>query len=378
MSAPAIGTFPLKTEPSFDPTDAIAGSGSKGYVQAFNSKDGPSFSDVLDVINPLQHIPLVNTLYRKLTGDSEGGVAEAAGGLLWGGPIGLGFALANLTVEDSTGKGIDDHMIAMVTGDDDSTTAIAKADQPAQPAATVAAAAAPAEAADGDGDTPPMVAFAPPPAVVREAIAAPPKAAKTQVAAAATVSPDLALDGPVRAGDTLYFGGPAASSAKPAVLASAAPAPAAQAVPQSAPKLFAGKQGDTMIFGGDAATSLPAAPDSDAAASNAATPAVTAAAAAPTSLTQTDGRVLKPLPPRNMSLTPRAVLPLPTTGPAAVPGSGGVSQALHPGAQQGDESWFPGAFNAAMDKYQKTLNNNAAATPSDQSTQTAPTGTLLN
>ena len=32
-------------------------------------EDGFDFWDVLDVINPLQHIPFVNTLYREMTGD---------------------------------------------------------------------------------------------------------------------------------------------------------------------------------------------------------------------------------------------------------------------------------------------------------------------
>ena len=35
----------------------------------FFGKDGFTFFDFLDVINPLQHIPVVSTLYRSLTGD---------------------------------------------------------------------------------------------------------------------------------------------------------------------------------------------------------------------------------------------------------------------------------------------------------------------
>ncbi|MGB6086494.1 MAG: hypothetical protein WBF74_07845, partial [Parvibaculum sp.] len=30
------------------------------------------FSDFLDVINPLQHIPIVSSIYRELTGDELG------------------------------------------------------------------------------------------------------------------------------------------------------------------------------------------------------------------------------------------------------------------------------------------------------------------
>ena len=32
------------------------------------------FRDIVDLINPLHHIPLVGTLYRKITGDEMGAV----------------------------------------------------------------------------------------------------------------------------------------------------------------------------------------------------------------------------------------------------------------------------------------------------------------
>lgn len=51
-------------------------------------EDGLTFRDVLDVVNPLQHIPLIGTLYRKLTGDTIDPAMRIAGGALFGGPIG--------------------------------------------------------------------------------------------------------------------------------------------------------------------------------------------------------------------------------------------------------------------------------------------------
>ena len=47
------------------------------------------FTDILAVINPLQHIPVVETLYRRLTGDRISRTARLAGDALYGGPVGL-------------------------------------------------------------------------------------------------------------------------------------------------------------------------------------------------------------------------------------------------------------------------------------------------
>ena len=47
------------------------------------------FSDLMDVINPLQHIPIVSNIYRAITGDSMSATGRVVGGLLFGGPIGF-------------------------------------------------------------------------------------------------------------------------------------------------------------------------------------------------------------------------------------------------------------------------------------------------
>lgn len=53
------------------------------------------FLDALDIVNPLQHIPVVGWLYREFTGDTIKPAAAIAGGALFGGPV--GFASAVLT-----------------------------------------------------------------------------------------------------------------------------------------------------------------------------------------------------------------------------------------------------------------------------------------
>ncbi|WP_419903198.1 hypothetical protein [Kiloniella sp.] len=64
------------------------------------------FLDFLDIINPLQHIPVVSTIYREITGDELKPTARVFGGMLFGGPSGFVSAIANSIVEETTGKDI--------------------------------------------------------------------------------------------------------------------------------------------------------------------------------------------------------------------------------------------------------------------------------
>ena len=80
--------------------------------------DGFNFLDILDVINPLQHIPFVSTLYRALTGDTIAPASRVAGGALFGGPIGAVVSLVNTIVAEWSGKDISDHVVAFFTGGD--------------------------------------------------------------------------------------------------------------------------------------------------------------------------------------------------------------------------------------------------------------------
>lgn len=91
-------------------TDASA-SGEKAGKPLFG-EDGFTFSDFLDIINPLQHIPIVNTVYRAITGDKIDPGSRIAGGGLFGGPIGLAAALVSGMVEESTGKDPGAHVLA--------------------------------------------------------------------------------------------------------------------------------------------------------------------------------------------------------------------------------------------------------------------------
>lgn len=74
-------------------------------------KEGFSFSDFLDIINPLQHIPVVSTVYRALTGDQINPGARLAGGGLYGGPIGLALSVVSGMIEETTGRDPGEHAL---------------------------------------------------------------------------------------------------------------------------------------------------------------------------------------------------------------------------------------------------------------------------
>jgi len=73
---------------------------------AFFGEDGFGFDDFLDLINPLQHIPIVSTLYRDLTGDEISPGARILGGALYGGPVGFAASIGNAAVEQVAGKDV--------------------------------------------------------------------------------------------------------------------------------------------------------------------------------------------------------------------------------------------------------------------------------
>ena len=79
---------------------------------SFFGKDGFTFFDFLDVINPLQHIPVISTLYRSITGDNIDPGSKIAGGTLFGGPLGAALSGLDVAVKHNTGRDIADHTVA--------------------------------------------------------------------------------------------------------------------------------------------------------------------------------------------------------------------------------------------------------------------------
>ena len=121
--------------------------------------DSFSFRDFLDVINPLQHLPVVSTLYRWITGDSIGAVPRMIGDALYGGPIGFVTGLVNAVVKQESGKDVGEQVIALLGGDASTPVADPKtiaANETAQDTATSQA----SDAARSDGAAPDATAAA--------------------------------------------------------------------------------------------------------------------------------------------------------------------------------------------------------------------------
>ena len=73
-----------------------------------------TFSDLLDVINPLEHIPVVSHIYEKETGHQQAEGSQTTGGLLYGGPIGLVLAIADQVMKHTTGNDMTGHLAVAV------------------------------------------------------------------------------------------------------------------------------------------------------------------------------------------------------------------------------------------------------------------------
>lgn len=88
-------------------------------------EDGLTFGDMLDIVNPLQHLPVIGAIYRSITGDEAEPGAKLAGGAIYGGPIGFASAMLNNAIEEHSGDDVLGHMLAMVgLGDESEDTVV--------------------------------------------------------------------------------------------------------------------------------------------------------------------------------------------------------------------------------------------------------------
>jgi len=364
-------------------------------IKAFSEGgDGPTFKDVIDIINPLQHIPVINTIYRHLTGDEEGAVADVGGGALWAGPIGLVGSLVDLAVKAESGKTIGDNILSWLGLDDDDApseatkTAETQAQQQVQQqqAQQTAAATAPLPAiaaqalapqpkrgddrkdGDKDGKSAPAkvgdyLVFG---ATASAAGGSSQPESLLPVQSADATDPD-ASNGPSRQGGYMVFGGAAAQQQQ----TPAAVTVSATSTASSADQSNVGHPGDYMVFGVPVPATPATRPVQIAQATPAAAPApapapapvtvqAPAAAATPAGLSPLPSRTFA-VPERRSQVTPNA-LPMPTTGPAAVPGHVAQTQAMPATMNQDNTNWFAQAMSANLDKYA------AAQKLADQST----------
>lgn len=138
-TASAVNTKPANTAASASAPSSASSSDSSG--PPLWSHGGFSFKDLLDIVNPLQHIPVVGSVYRYLTGDEPSGGARIVGDSIYGGPIGFGVSVVSTAfLTNSKGQDLGERVLADVFGPRDggttlSTPAIA-ANTNANPAAT--------------------------------------------------------------------------------------------------------------------------------------------------------------------------------------------------------------------------------------------------
>lgn len=73
------------------------------------------FGDLIDMINPFHHIPIVSTFYRHITGDEIKPVSRIFGGAVFGGVIGAAGGIINAAVQTETGDDITGNIVRGVT-----------------------------------------------------------------------------------------------------------------------------------------------------------------------------------------------------------------------------------------------------------------------
>lgn len=88
------------------PADQVAG----------DKEDDFGLFDLIDMINPLQHIPVLNYAYRRITGDEIKPISSIIGGALFGGAAGAASGLVSAIVESETGKSVPETVMSFARG----------------------------------------------------------------------------------------------------------------------------------------------------------------------------------------------------------------------------------------------------------------------
>ena len=85
--------------------------------------NGIGFDDLIDMVNPLQHIPGVSQAYRAVTGDTISTGAAMIGGAIFGGFAGVVSSSVGALIEGINGESIASSVAQIVT-DTDSNAAL--------------------------------------------------------------------------------------------------------------------------------------------------------------------------------------------------------------------------------------------------------------
>lgn len=109
-NAPDSGSF--ETAMNYADVEPATGSIPDSESESFG------FGDLIDIVNPLHHIPLVSAVYEGVTGDTIKPAGRIVGGAIFGGIVGAAAGIANVIVEEETGKDMTGNVVAFVTQGD--------------------------------------------------------------------------------------------------------------------------------------------------------------------------------------------------------------------------------------------------------------------
>jgi hypothetical protein len=76
-----------------------------------------TLDDFIDIVNPLQHLPLVSIVYRQITGDEIKPAMRILGDIGYGGPMGFVSSCAQVLFEAIFGDDMAGTAVAMITGE---------------------------------------------------------------------------------------------------------------------------------------------------------------------------------------------------------------------------------------------------------------------
>ena len=110
-----ITSPPIQSGSAFSSNAPVSNASTKqSFLSRIWGEDGFSFGDILDTLNPLQHLPIVSTLYRAFTGDAIAPAPRVLGDALFGGPIGAATGIVNAAIKYLSGKDAGEHMLALL------------------------------------------------------------------------------------------------------------------------------------------------------------------------------------------------------------------------------------------------------------------------
>lgn len=89
-----------------------------------------AFEDLIDFVNPLQHIPIVGDIYRAVTGDKPGALSQLTVGGILGGPLGFVGSAIGVALQTETGKSTGELALSLFDGVGEDSAEFAQADTP--------------------------------------------------------------------------------------------------------------------------------------------------------------------------------------------------------------------------------------------------------